>query len=100
MLKPREYIKSIEEEKNKTGVFTQSKNIEDLYNKDVNYTHYCFYWVRNTGDQPLWTPKWHSTLYEKSFRVRKVGQKCSTITNIEEKEEKIQWLFLWILQNK
>ena len=57
--------------------------MEDLHRKGVNSNTYRFCWVGNPGDQPLWTPKWHSTLSEKSFRVRKVGNNFGTITNVE-----------------
>ena len=62
--------------------------MEDLYKKDGKHKHYCFYWVGNPGDQQFWTPKWYSTLSEKSFMVRKFGKKCSTITNVREDEAK------------
>ena len=62
--------------------------MEYLHKEDGNCKRYCFYWVINPGDQTLWTPKQHSTLSEKSLTVRKVGNKCSTIPNVEEEEAK------------
>ena len=60
--------------------------MEYLHNKNGKRKHYRFYWVGNPGDQPLWTPKFHSTLSKNSFRFRRVSKKCSTITNLEEEE--------------
>ena len=65
VIKAKEYSKATEEKKKKTGIFTQSKKMDDLHKKGGKRKNYSFYWVGNTGDQPLWTPKWHSILSEK-----------------------------------
>ena len=45
--------------------------MDDLHKKGGKRKNYSFYWVGNTGYQPLWTPKWHLTL-----------------TNVQEEESK------------
>ena len=42
VLKVKEYRKSIEEEKNKTGIFIQPKKMGDLHKKDGNRKNYRF----------------------------------------------------------
>ena len=64
--------------------------MEDLHKQDGKRKHYRLYWVVNPGEQPLWNPKWNLTLSEKSFRVGKVGKKCSTVKNVEEEATKVR----------